>query len=62
MSPSESENIVIWAMNINIAPFIYKISIPARFFGEIYRFLVDMGYDAARIYPRYGGSGKGDRA
>lgn len=34
------------------------ISISARFFEEINSYLVDMGYDAARIYSGYRGVAK----
>lgn len=42
----------------NIAPFLYKITIPSNCFKEIYHYLVDIGYDAARIYPGYEGVAK----
>ena len=41
-----------------VNPFIYKISIPSKFFKDIYRYLVDVGYDASRIYPGYRGVAK----
>ena len=41
-----------------VAPFIYKISIPACLFDGLYWYLKDIGYDAARIYPGYRGVAK----
>lgn len=41
-----------------VNPFMYKISIPSKFFKDIYRYLVDVGYDASRIYPGYRGVAK----
>ena len=39
-------------------PFMYKITIANKYFEEIYRYLADMGYDAAKIYPGYRGVAK----
>ena len=39
-------------------PFMYKITIANKFFEEIYRYLADMGHNAARIYPGYRGVAK----
>ena len=37
---------------------LYKIELPASLFRQIYQYLVDIGYDASRIYPGYYGVAK----
>lgn len=39
-------------------PLLYKIELPAILFRQIYQYLVDIGYDASRIYPGYYGVAK----
>jgi hypothetical protein len=39
-------------------PLLYKIELSASMFRQIYQYLVDIGYDASRIYPGYYGVAK----
>ena len=39
-------------------PLLYKIELPVGLFREVYQYLVDLGYDASRIYPGYYGVAK----
>ena len=42
-------------------PLLYKIELTASMFRQLYQYLVDIGYDASRIYPGYYGVAKAIR-